>query len=381
MTGSHLYRIYIDYLGWSVDFTIVQMVFTLKFCALACNLQDGAFPQGEISGVHRARAIKKPPTLLEYISYLYYWCTILPGPFFEFNEYISFVNRSMFEKTNKQVPPGSFMAVLKIWIRLVVVFIGVFLAFEYTPNFLWADQALVDRLNFFERWGLMLFSFTFFRCSYYTGWLMSEAAAVISGFGFNGYDSNGNATWDRLKNNDLLGVEFGQSLKEMIGSWNKGTAQFLKIYVYFRVSKPRPAPGQDPKTLKGLSASSSQLVVFLVSAFWHGFYPGYYYFFVTVFFFNHINVYGARVITPWVYTGRPKVVQWIYSALCTFLSLSALNYSAMSFVSLSHERSMICWSNLYWVGHIVCAILFVVTLVNPIPRRRFPETSAEKKKK
>lgn len=162
MTGSHLYRIYIDYLGWSVDFTIVQMVFTLKFCALACNLQDGAFPQGEISGAHRVRAIKKPPTLLEYISYLYYWCTILPGPFFEFNEYISFVNRSMFEKTNKQVPPGSFMAVLKIWIRLVVVFIGVFLAFEYTPNFLWADQALVDRLNFFERWGLMLFSFTFF---------------------------------------------------------------------------------------------------------------------------------------------------------------------------------------------------------------------------
>merc|ERR1712137_533334 len=339
MTLSHVYRLYIDYMGWRVDFTIVQMVFTLKFCALACNLQDGAFPQGEVASVHKKNSIKAPPSLLQYFSYLYYWCTILPGPFFEYNDYIAFTDRSMFSKTNGQIPAGSFKAFCKIWIKLVVLLGGVFLAFSYHPSFLWKDSEYAMSMNLFERWALVMVSFSFMRSSYYTGWLMSEAAVVISGFGFNGYDANGNAKWDRLTNIDILGVEFGTSLKDMIAAWNQGTAKFLKVYVYFRVTKPRAKEGQDPKTLKGLSAPQGQLVVFVVSALWHGVYPGYYYFFVYTFFTNYIGAYGAKRITPLV--PKNSVVQLIYSVICWAISMSALNYGACSFVALSHHDSMI----------------------------------------
>ena len=39
---------YVDYMGWSVDFTIVQMVLTLKMCAIACNVQDGHYPSTDV---------------------------------------------------------------------------------------------------------------------------------------------------------------------------------------------------------------------------------------------------------------------------------------------------------------------------------------------
>jgi len=38
---SHLYRIHVDYLGWSLDFTGPQMILTIKLSGFAYNLADG----------------------------------------------------------------------------------------------------------------------------------------------------------------------------------------------------------------------------------------------------------------------------------------------------------------------------------------------------
>lgn len=369
MMASHIYIVYTNYMGWSVDFTIVQMVFTLKFCALACNLQDGSFPSGEVSSIHKRYAIQSPPSPLEYISYLYYWCTILPGPFFEFNDYIAFINRSMFSKTNGNIPEGSLKAFLKIWFKLLFVIGGIILSFTYHPSFLWKDTEYAMSLDLVSRWTLVMVSFFFMRSTYYTGWLMSEAAVVLTGFGFNGYDKQGNSKWDRVTNVDILGVEFGGSLKQMIAAWNQGTAHWLKVYVYFRVTKPRPKEGQNPKELKGLTAPQGQLVVFVVSAMWHGCYPGYYYFFVFEFFTNYIGAYFAKRLTPLI--PNHPVVQKIYFVFCFVVSMSALNYGACCFVALSHEGSMIVLRNTYYLGLIFTAILFAFAIADPLrPKRK-----------
>jgi len=373
MTLSHIYRLYIDYMGWRVDFTIVQMVFTLKFCALACNLQDGAFPQGELSSVHKRNAIKSPPNPLEYISYLYYWCTILPGPFFEFNDYIAFIDRSMFKETKGAIPSGSYWAFAKVWAKTVVLLAGVFLAFQHHPSFLFRKEEFMLSMDLFTRWNYIMVTFMLLRCTYYSGWLMSQAAVILSGFGYNGLDEKGNPKWDRVQNIDVLTVEFGTSLKELIGAWNQGTAYFLRVYVYFRVTKPRAKPGQDPKKLRGLSAPQGQLVVFLVSALWHGCYPGYYYFFVYMFFNNFVAGWGAKRITPLI--PKNKVMGLIYSFICFYLAHSALNYGALSFIALSHMDSVIAYNNLYWLGHILTLGAFVIAVVDPIRPARKPKTA------
>ena len=173
---------------------------------------------------------------MEYISYLYYFCTILPGPFFEYKEYISFIDRSIFGPS-KQIPSGSLKAFLLIWVRIIVVLAGVFLAFSYHPSYLWKNQQLVDNLNFFARWGLIMISFPLMRCQYYCGWLMSEAAVVISGFGFNGYSDEAKTKprWDRVTNISLTGVELGTAMKDLIANWNQGTARFLKFCNFLQI--------------------------------------------------------------------------------------------------------------------------------------------------
>lgn len=41
MSLSHLYRLYVDYLGWSLDFTGPQMILTIKLSSFAYNAYDG----------------------------------------------------------------------------------------------------------------------------------------------------------------------------------------------------------------------------------------------------------------------------------------------------------------------------------------------------
>ena len=142
--------------------------------------------------------------------------------------------------------------------------------------------------------------------------------------------------------------------------------------VYFRVTKPRAKPGQDPKKLKGLSAPQGQLVVFLVSALWHGCYPGYYYFFVFMFFMNLVATWGSKRITPLI--PKNKVVSAIYAFICFYLAHSALNYGALSFIALSHAASVTAYNNLYWLGHILGLVAFIVAVVDPIRPSRKPKT-------
>ncbi|KAH9496189.1 Lysophospholipid acyltransferase 2 [Bulinus truncatus] len=87
---------------------------------------------------------------------------------------------------------------------------------------------------------------------------LSDAVNNAAGFGFSGFDSQGTPQWDLTDNVDIWGVELSTSLKVNIDSWNKKTLVWLRRIVYDR------AP------------SSKTLAVFTCSAFWHGFYPGYY---------------------------------------------------------------------------------------------------------
>jgi hypothetical protein len=45
------------------------------------------------------------------------------------------------------------------------------------------------------------------RFKYYSAWLLAESVNNASGFGFNGYDQNGDAKWDLLTNLKPIQVE------------------------------------------------------------------------------------------------------------------------------------------------------------------------------
>lgn len=48
LSGSHIYRIYVDYMGWSLDFTGPQMILVIKLTSFAFNYYDGVSEKVQI---------------------------------------------------------------------------------------------------------------------------------------------------------------------------------------------------------------------------------------------------------------------------------------------------------------------------------------------
>jgi lysophospholipid acyltransferase len=150
-----------------------------------------------------------------------------------------------------------------LWIASFLQFSGYF----YQSFFL-SDEFL--KYGFLRRVvQVWLLGFTA-RMKYYGVWFLTEGACILSGIGYNGIDpKTGKASWDRLANVKPSELEFAQNVRGYLAGWNINTNSWLRNYVYLRVT-PK---GQKP----GFVAT---LATFVTSAFWHGFYPGYYLAFV-----------------------------------------------------------------------------------------------------
>merc|ERR1712002_1420952 len=98
---------------------------------------------------------------------------------------------------------------------------------------------------------------------------------------------------------------------------------------------------------------------FLLSAFWHGFFPGFYIMFVTTHLFLTTQKKFRRsyrhyfVASHWS-SGIYQLVTWI-------LVQSAVSYMAISFVTLQFTA---CWNfyrSVYFVGHILAFLVYFVS--------------------
>ena len=66
----------------------------------------------------------------------------------------------------------------------------------------------------------------------------AESICNAAGLGFCGYDAQGNAKWDLVKNGDPIGVEFATNFRGVIQNWNIQTATWLKrykLYIYISI--------------------------------------------------------------------------------------------------------------------------------------------------
>jgi lysophospholipid acyltransferase len=205
----------------------------------------------------------------------------MAGPAFDYVDYRRWLETTMFEipagvdpskrpptRKKRRIPRSGTPAAWKAATGLFWIF--AFLKFSgwYYPEFLTGDEYTSH--NFLYRvWVLYMLNFTA-RLKYYGVWALTEGACILSGLGFKGVDPvTGRVSWDRLQNVSPWGVESAQNTRAYLASWNINTNNWLRNYIYLRVT-PR---GMKP----GFRAS---MATFVTSAFWHGFYPGYYLTFV-----------------------------------------------------------------------------------------------------
>lgn len=105
----------------------------------------------------------------------------------------------------------------------------------------------------------------------------------------------------------------------------------------------------------------------MMSAFWHGFYPGYYMFFILVALLTLAAREMRRHVRP-MFLDRGKAVKFVYDTLGRIITAFCLNYGAAAFLLLSGHAALAMWSSLYFVVHLGAVVVLVRYMVFP-PRR------------
>ena len=75
--------------------------------------------------------------------------------------------------------------------------------------------------------------------------------------------------FNRVETIRLYDIEFSYKVKDFFDAWNISVHMWLKYYIFMRMLKKDQRGSLTPI-----------LATFVVSAVWHGFYPGYFMFFV-----------------------------------------------------------------------------------------------------
>jgi len=136
------------------------------------------------------------------------------------------------------------------------------------------------------------------------------------------------------------------------------TASLLNRYVYIRTN-------------------GSLVATYFISAFWHGFYPGYYMFFLSLPLMTQCERIGRKKITP--YFGGDKGGRFslygLFTIACTQVMLT---YIAIPFMLLSFSWSKTAWTEIYFGGHVVMFSMCV--LLQLVPTKRV-EGGEDKKKR
>lgn len=352
LAGGHLYRQVTDYLGWTLDWTLIAMVTTQKIMGLAYNVQDGSDPNA--TPKQKARSVNRLPSVLEFLSFILFPANLTIGPAFEFADYRAFAEGT-------KVSPSPYLP--GIWRLAQGLFFFVAhtgIALQFPCQKLLNDNRFFTSGSIFSRYAAIWVALLGVRFKYYFGWKIAEGSACMSGLGYNGVDKVTNMPrWDRVENINVWAYETSQSLRSSSQNWNKTTNLWLRRYVYDR------AP-----------LSVSLYFTYLVSAFWHGFYPGYYMFFLSVAAATMVHRQIRRTIRPRFMNGKePGEYKPVYDVVSAIATSITLNYFIMSFVMLAFDQSIAAFQGFGFYGHwalLAALVVFKCGIIKP-PRMKLAD--------
>lgn len=296
MSISHIYRQIVDDPS-AIDITGAQMVLVMKLSGFCWNVHDGRRPPESLSDGQKYAAITELPSFLDYAGYVLFFPSLMVGPAFEYVAYRRWLETTLFEvppgtdpskvpptRKKRKIPRSARPALKKMLWGLLWIFAFLKLSAIFTAEGLLDDQymhySLPRRIFILYMLGVVS------RFKYYGVWTLTEGACILSGLGYNGFDpKTGKVFWDRLENVNPIKLETAQNIRGYLENWNKNTNHWLRNYVYLRVTPKGKKPG-----------FRASLATFATSAFWHGFYPGYYLTFILASFVQ--TVAKSKFLSP-----------------------------------------------------------------------------------
>jgi len=188
-----------------------------------------------------------------------------------------------------------------------------------------------------------------YRAKYYFAWFVAEGSCILTGLGYNGLDENGKPKWDRVTNVYFTVLEAPQNITMINAAWNVGTTKWLKKYIYNGLAA---TPGRKPGGLY------PTVITYLTSAVWHGFYPGYYFFFISVgTICTELSKECRRYIRPYFLTN--PTFKLFYDVVGTIITMALLYYGSIGFFALDFWLAIKIYQSFNWSVHIFSVVLLL----------------------
>ncbi|KAM6995393.1 lysophospholipid acyltransferase 1 [Tautogolabrus adspersus] len=371
LTACQVSRVFIFNYGiLSTDFSGPLMIVTQKITTLAFQLHDGMCKKPEqLTPEQRLLSINVRPSFIEYLSYNLNFLSLLVGPCNDYNDYIDFIEgrhigrrlrrhsgtcngQNGFDKIPDPSPLLAVCQKLLVCSGCMLTFLTVTRALPISYN---VDPHFVSHAPFLTRLTYAFFSIQAARPKFYFAWTLADAVNNAAGYGFLGMDVNGKPSWDLICNVNILGIETATSFKTFIDNWNIRTGIWLKTVCYDRAPKHRLA------------------LTFLLSALWHGVYPGYYFTFLT-----------AIPITMAARTVRKSVRHYFlgfrglklgYDVLTWAATQLAICYTVMPFLLLAVESTLVYYRSMYFHVHIISILAAIGLLRKHKPKELSASTT------
>ncbi|KAI9810983.1 MAG: lysophospholipid acyltransferase [Pycnora praestabilis] len=340
LSVNHIYRQFINAPD-KVDITGAQMVLIMKLTAFCWNVHDGRLPQKDLSDFQKERALPQLPSILDYAAYVLFFPSLFAGPAFDYVEYRRWIETTMFEvppgmdpskmpptRKKRKIPRSGTPAAWKA--AAGIFWILAFLKFStwYNNDLVLGTQYM--RYGFLRRvWILEMLGFTA-RLKYYGVWALTEGSCILSGIGYKGVDpKTGKVQWNRLQNVNPWGIESAQNSRAYLENWNMNTNNWLRNYMYLRVTPKGRKPGFRASLATFVTRYTSlgrplKLIVFED-------------------FRRHVRPF---FLTPDGKTGTPY--KRYYDILSYFATQTAFCFTTAPFVLLTMPNSLLVWARVYF---------------------------------
>lgn len=319
----------------AIDVTGAQMVLVMKLTAFAWNVHDGRVDKT------RKNALPTLPNLLDYLAWVLFFPALLIGPSFDYALYEDWLTLRLYGPGARRIPRSGRAGTKRALEGLFWLGLFAYLSPRYTTDavldYSFEKRSLISRLFY-----IVPLAFAA-RTKYYGVWKVSEGACILCGFG---YERTGDRVrWNGIENISPYEFETSPNTKALLESWNKNTNRWLKEYVYLRVTPAGRKPG-----------FFATLATFGTSAIWHGFYPGYYFAFVTGAFAQTVGKLYRRNLRPHFvdtpYKRAYDVVGWAVTQM-------TWNYISQPFIVLSFWPSLLFFRRYYYYVHVGMLLSFL----------------------
>lgn len=315
------YTMWYNYLSWRATGTGVLMIVAIKLTTFVWNYYDGCVEKkSELREDFRNNSVNYLPSLLEWMGWIYFLPGFLSAPITTFKEHTNYIHDTK-QLSSIDTPDNNLRIIFytsAMWCAFIYVLGMKFLPLDYILTSEFVQNGILSRMLY------LYVSFTCLRCRYYFAWILAEFAFIESGA--NKYCSH------QGKNVNILDIEFPDSPRQILNSWNVSTNEWLKNSVYLRAKS------------HNLGEMYAIVLTNVVSAVWHGFYPGYY----LTFLFGGLSTYTHRLVRKHV-SPRFGGGTW-FNIISMVVCVLMINTIGLPFVFYTVTKTLKAWNNIYWIG-------------------------------